>query len=92
MVDSARKRLYRAVFLSYSPRIIAYAIKHLRMGEHGKNYHYPDCIYAQVGNCLAPRLHATAIVLSSSSRLCAASFPLPRAIARYGSIVNCASV
>ena len=38
-----------AVFVSYSPKIIAYALEHFRMGENGKNYFYPDKIYAQVG-------------------------------------------
>lgn len=37
-----------AVFVAYSPRIIAYALKNFRMGEQGKNYRYPDTIYARV--------------------------------------------
>jgi hypothetical protein len=38
------------VFVSYSPYIIAYALQHFRMGESGKNYHYLDSIYSQVGS------------------------------------------
>ena len=38
-----------AVFVSYSPHIIAYALEHARMGEPGKNYYYPDTVYARVG-------------------------------------------
>lgn len=39
-----------AVFVSYSPYIIAHALQHFRMGESGRNYHYPDSIYSQVGS------------------------------------------
>ena len=38
-----------AVFVSYSPKIIAYALEHFKMGEHGKNFHYPDAVYAKLG-------------------------------------------
>jgi len=38
-----------AVFVSYSPKIIAYALEHFQMGETGKNYHYPKTVYAKLG-------------------------------------------
>ena len=38
-----------ALFVSYSPKIVAHALEHFTMGEEGKNYHYPDTVYAKLG-------------------------------------------
>lgn len=37
-----------AVFVLFGARIVAYALEHFRMGESGKNYHYPDSIYTKL--------------------------------------------
>lgn len=37
-----------AVFVSFSPKIVAHALRNFRMGEHGKNYNYPEVLYAQL--------------------------------------------
>jgi hypothetical protein len=39
-----------AIFVAYSPRIIAHVLENFPMGEKGKSYHYPDTIYAGVGS------------------------------------------
>jgi hypothetical protein len=38
-----------SLFVAYSPKIIAYALEHFKMGEKGKNYYYPDSVYAKLG-------------------------------------------
>jgi hypothetical protein len=38
-----------AIFIAYSPKIVAYALENFRKGEKGKNFYYPDSIYAEVG-------------------------------------------
>lgn len=39
-----------AVFVSYSPHIVAHALGDFVMGKSGENYHYPDSTYARVGS------------------------------------------
>ena len=38
-----------AIFISYSPKIAAYALKNYKTGEPGKDYFYPDTTYEKVG-------------------------------------------
>lgn len=37
-----------AVFVAYSPRIIAHALEHYTMGRNGA-FHYPDTVYQSLG-------------------------------------------
>ena len=39
-----------AVFTSFSPHIVAYALNNFRMGELEKNYVYPDSLYQRLAN------------------------------------------
>jgi hypothetical protein len=36
-----------AVFVAFSPHIVAHALAHYRMGEKGKNYFYSDDVYGR---------------------------------------------
>ena len=38
-----------ALFVSFSPRIVARALEYTKKGDPGKNYYYPDGVYAELG-------------------------------------------
>jgi hypothetical protein len=38
-----------AVFVPFSPKIVAYALMHYKMHDDNDNYHYKDSVYAKFG-------------------------------------------